>query len=282
MPEVVETPVPEVVSTPSEPKPQRFEIPSFTDKAAAEPVAEAPKADSPPATETKPPEPVVDPEAEKAAKARAERQRTNRLFKQLAEEKVRRETVEKELEKLRQPAVVQRTGAPDPAQFTDINEYTKAVREHERVEAIKEYEQQQQVKASQAQQAQLVKGWEDAVDKGSEKYEDFETVVGELKPTSPWAIAIMQSENSADVAYYLGQNIKEAQKIVAMNPVAQIYEIGRVSAKLLASPPTPKLASKAPAPITPVQGTAVADTEITDDMPMDKFIRMRNKQLGRI
>ena len=276
MPEVVETPVPEVIA-PSSPPPQRFEIPSFTDKAAAEPIVKTPKADSPPATEEKPPEEVKDPEAEK----RAQRQRTNRLFKQLAEEKVRREFAEKELEKVRKPAEPVRSGAPDPAQFTDIAEYTKAVREHERTEAVKEYEQQKQLKQSQDQQNQLVEQWNSAIDKAGEKYEDFEQVVGELKPTTPWAIAIMQSENAADIAYHLGQNLKEAQRIIALNPVSQIYEIGKLSAKLLTTPPAPKPASKAPAPITPVAGTAQPEATLQDGMEFEKFRKLRNKQLGR-
>jgi len=277
MPEVVEAPVPEVIAPTSEPS-RRFEIPSFTDKKAdEEPVKEVPKADSPPATEVKPPEPVVDPEAEK----RAQRQKVNRLYKQAAEEKARRELAEKELEKLRQPVQPVRLGAPDPANFTDINDFAKAVREHERTEAIKDYEQQQQLKASNAQQQQLVDGWNAAIDKAGEKYEDFDQVVGELKPTSAWAIAIMQAENAADVAYHLGSNMKEAQRIIALNPVSQIYEIGKLSAKLLATPPTPKPASKAPAPIVPVSDSAKVETSITDGMEFEKFRKLRNKQLGR-
>lgn len=261
--------------------PRRFEIPVLTELKAEDAPTDAPKAESPPATEEKPPEVAKDPEAEAAAKARSDRQKQNRLYKQLAEEKVRRETAERERDALRKPAEPVRDGAPDPAQFTDIGEYTKAVREHERTEAIKEHEQKQQAKASETQQNQLVEGWNKASDIGAEKYEDFDQVVGELKPNSPWTIAIMRSENAADVAYYLGTNMKEAQRIIALDPVSQILEVGRLSAKLLSTPPAPKLASKAPAPISPVGGVAVPETGITDGMEFSKFVKMRNKQLGR-
>ena len=281
MPEVVEAPTPEVVAPVTPPEaPRRFEIPSFIDKKAEDAPTEPSKADSPPATEDKPPV-VVDPEAERQAKARAERQRTNRLFKQLAEEKVRRETAERERDALRKPEVRVAEGGPDPSQFTDIKEYEKAVRLHERDVAVREFQQQQQLKQSQTRQQALVEGWNSAAEKGAEKYEDFDTVVGDLKPTSPWAIAIMQSENAADVAYHLGTNMKEAQRIIALNPVAQIYEIGKLSAKLLSTPPVPKPVSKAPAPITPVSGTAQTETGLADGMPFEKFLKVRNKQLGR-
>ena len=288
MSEVVEAAPAEVIEAPSAPeRSPRFEIPEFTkqqEKAAEKPVAEAPKADSPPATgdETPPETPKTpDPEAEKAAKARADRQKQNRLYKQIAEEKVRREAAEKELEKLRQPVQPVRDGGPNPADFTDLNEYTKAVREHERKEAVKEYEQQAALKQSQVRQTKLSQDWESAVDKASEKYEDFDQVVGELKPTTPWAIAIMQSENAADVAYYLGQNIKEAQRIIALDPIAQIREIGKLETKLLAAPPAVKAASKAPAPITPVSGSGNVAPQIESGMDMAKFLKLRNKQLGR-
>lgn len=284
MPGVIEAPAPEVVLNDA-PAPRRFEIPSFTDKKAEDaPNADAPKADPPPAadgekpTVTEPP----DPEAEAKAKARADRQKVSRLYKQAAEEKARREFAEKQLEDLRRPpptAIAE--GAPDPEKFTDIREYTKAVREHERVQAVKDYEHQQALKQSTAQQNKLVSAWDAQVDSGSEKYEDFDTVVGELKPTSPWAIAIMESDNAADVAYFLGKNLKEAQRIIALSPVSQIREIGKIEAKLLAAPPTPKPVSKAPAPISPVSGQTVLSEEITDGMPFEKFMKLRNRQLGR-
>ena len=283
MAEVIESPAPEVVapvSPPVEQSPRRFEIPSFIDKKAEDAPTDAPKADSPPAAEVKPPV-VVDPEAERVAKARAERQRTNRLFKQLAEEKVRREQAERERDALRKPEVVVAAGGPDPSQFTDIKEYEKAVRLHERNVAIRDYEEQQQIKQSQSQQQNIVEGWNAATDRGAEKYEDFDTVVGDLKPTSPWSIAIMQSENAADVAYHLGKNLKEAQRIISLNPIAQIYEIGRLSAKLLSAPPVVKRASKAPAPITPLSGGALADSNLEAVMPYENFLKVRNKQLGR-
>lgn len=282
MAEVVEAPTPEVVAPvtpPVEQSPRRFEIPSFIDKADEAPT-DAPKADSPPATEAKTPV-VVDPEAEKVAKARAERQRTNRLFKQLAEEKVRREQAEKERDALKKPEITVAEGGPDLSEFTDIKEYEKAVRLHERSAAIEEYEQQQRLKKTESWKHELVENWTTVTDKAAEKYEDFDTVVGDIKPTSPWTIAIMQAENAADVAYYLGKNLQEADRIVSLNPVAQVYEIGKLSAKLLSAPPVIKPASKAPAPITPLSGGAQPDSTLEESMPYEKFLKVRNKQLGR-
>ena len=279
MPDVIEAPVPEVIAPTSDPR--RFEIPSFTDKTAeAGPVVEAPKADSPPATEIKPPEVAPDPEAERAGKARADRQKINRLYKQVAEEKARREFFEGQVNAFRQ-SVAPQQGEPDFANFTDINEYKKALVEHTKARTVQEYDQYQQQRANQYQQHMFEQNWNAQVDKAAAKYDDFDTVVGELKPVSPWSQAIMQAQNGSDIAYYLGTHMREAQRIATLHPVDQIREIGKIEAKLLLTPPTPKSASKAPAPISPLSGSAHTETTLTDGMDFEKFRKLRNKQLGR-
>ncbi len=291
MSEVVETPAPEVVApaTPAAPAPKatRFEIPVLTElkPAVAEPPAKAPDATPPVATEgEKPPEAAKPgPEAEKAAEARAARLRTNRLYKQNAELKAERDLYRQQAEKAQAPAAAATAmeGAPDPAKFTDITEYTKAVTEWAKAENAKELTAKQQQEQVTRRQQALTESWETASERGAAKYEDFEPVVGPLEPTSPWSIAIMQCENADDVAYYLGKNLSEAKRIIALEPLAQIREIGKLEAKLLATPPTPKPASKAPAPINPVQGVAVPSEGITPEMEFEKFLKIRNRQLGR-
>ncbi len=70
---------------------------------------------------------------------------------------------------------------------------------------------------------------------------------------SPWAIALMEEENGADIAYHLFSDKKEFARIAALPVISQIREIGKLSAKLASAPPKAKQPSKAPAPITPVR-----------------------------
>ncbi len=65
------------------------------------------------------------------------------------------------------------------------------------------------------------------------------------------AQTIQASDIGPDVAYYLGANPKEADRIARMSPYLQAKEIGRIEAKLVADPPAKKTTS-APAPIKPV------------------------------
>jgi len=262
MSEVIEAPVPEVP--------------------AESAIAQNETAQAPVEAE-KPPEEVKEettPEAKPVnRKVEISARKVDRLYRKVAEEKARADFLEKQIAELKPQQ--RPSGAPKLEEFSDIETYAKAFAEYEKTNAIKEYEQKQQTQAQQAAQQRLLEGWESRVKKAEESYEDFDEAVGDLKPTTPWAMAIMQAENGPDVAYHLGKNIKEARRIAALDPVSQIFEVGFLAATLASKPKEPKTASKAPAPITPVAGTAAPESGIVDGMDMKSFIRVRNKQLGR-
>ncbi len=65
------------------------------------------------------------------------------------------------------------------------------------------------------------------------------------------ADTIRASEVGPDVAYYLGTNVKETERIARLPPILQAKEIGKIEAKLADNPPV-KRTTSAPAPITPV------------------------------
>ncbi len=139
----------------------------------------------------------------------------------------------------------------------------------------------QQQTTAKAQQERLVNDWEKKAAKADAKYDDFDTVVGDLKPTNPLVMAIMQADNGADIAYYLGSHVKEAHRIASLDPVSQVREIGRLEARLLAEPPKPKVSS-APAPIAPVSGSAGAPTDqltAEDAKDTKRWLEKRNRQV---
>ena len=65
------------------------------------------------------------------------------------------------------------------------------------------------------------------------------------------AETIQSSDIGPELAYYLGSNPKEADRISRMTPLGQAKEIGKIEAKLASAPPIKKTTS-APAPISPV------------------------------
>jgi hypothetical protein len=133
-----------------------------------------------------------------------------------------------------------------PEQFTTTEEYVEALTTSK---AQKIVEQQQYAK----QQQELLGSYHEKEEDARAKYEDFEQVAynPKLPITDVMAQTIQAADNGPDIAYYLGTNPKEADRIARLTPFLQAKEIGKLEAKV-ASEPVTKRTSSAPAPISPV------------------------------
>jgi hypothetical protein len=105
----------------------------------------------------------------------------------------------------------------------------------------------------QAQQSQILEAYADREEEARGKYDDFELVAynPNVPITNVMAETIRASEAGPDVAYYLGSNPKEADRISRLTPYLQAKELGKIEVKLANDPPVKKTSS-APAPIAPV------------------------------
>jgi hypothetical protein len=145
-----------------------------------------------------------------------------------------------------------------PDQFTTTEEYVEALTTSKAQQIV----QQQQF---EQQRQELLGGYHDKEEVARDKYEDFEQVAynPKLPITDVMAQTIQASDNGPDIAYYLGTNPKEADRISRLVPLLQAKEIGRLEAKV-ASEPVTKRTSSAPAPISPVTpingGSSSVDT----------------------
>lgn len=103
------------------------------------------------------------------------------------------------------------------------------------------------------QQSQVLESYQEREEAARDKYDDFEQVAynPKLPITNVMAETIQSSEIGPELAYYLGTNPKDAERISRMTPLAQAKEIGKIEAKLSDNPPVKKTTS-APAPISPV------------------------------
>jgi hypothetical protein len=259
---------------------ETLDIPVFTEKKPEE-VADATGVQKS-GEETAPPAKAetTDQSPDKPGKNRFEK-RLDKAYRKAAEAQGRADFLEKQLAEVRQqtqqPAA---QGEPRLEDFQDIKKYAEAYAKWNTENVLKQQEQTRQTETAKATQTKLTSEWEGKAKLGDEKYDDFDEVVGDLTPTTPWAMAVMQAENAHDVAYYLGTHLDEAKRIIALDPVSQIREVGRLEAKLQAAPPTPKASSKAPAPIAPVTGTSSGTNDIWDkDVDMKTFMKKRSKQV---
>jgi hypothetical protein len=135
---------------------------------------------------------------------------------------------------------------PSVDSFNSPEEYAEVLAERKAEELIARREQARA-------QSELLESYHDKEEEARNKYDDFEQVAynPKLPITDVMAQTIQSSEIGPDMAYYLGTNPKEAERISRLSPFMQAKEIGKIEAKLSDNPPVKKTSS-APAPIAPV------------------------------
>ena len=169
----------------------------------------------------------------------------------------------RERRKWEREAAVKAKGLPEattdlPSKDENPDAYAEALAERKAAELLARRE-------AEREQLALVEAYHDREEQAREKYDDFEQVVynRNLPITDVMAQTIQASEIGPDVAYYLGSNPKEADRIARLSPFLQAKEIGRIEAKLAENPPV-KRSTSAPPPIKPVtaksSGAPVIDT----------------------
>jgi hypothetical protein len=135
---------------------------------------------------------------------------------------------------------------PTQEQFESPEAYADALAERKAQELVARRE-------AERQQAEVLEGYHEREEKARDKYEDFEQVAynPRLPITQVMAETIQASDIGPEMAYYLGSNPKEADRIARLSPFLQAKEIGKIEAKLAENPPVKK-SSSAPTPISPV------------------------------
>lgn len=149
---------------------------------------------------------------------------------------------------------------PPVDQFESVDAYADALAERKAEELLAKRE-------AERQRMDLVEAYHDREEDARSKYEDFEQVAynPKLPITSVMAETIQMSEVGPDLAYYLGSNPREADRISKLTPYSQAKEIGKLEAKL-ASEPVLKKTTSAPPPIAPIsgRGTGAPSYDTTD------------------
>jgi hypothetical protein len=150
-------------------------------------------------------------------------------------------------------------------------------------QAARDAEAQKTAEATRATQeaeaARLNADWQTRRTAAIEKYPDYAAIVEaeSLKISEPMAAAILLAENGTDIAYHLGQNSDVAERIAAMpNPMAQLIEIGRLSATLAAPP---QRRQPRPRPIEPLESNAAPADTSEREPSMDEWAARRMPQI---
>jgi hypothetical protein len=165
-----------------------------------------------------------------------------------------------ELEKSNSPAPVDEPAkAPKQEDFATVAEY---------VDAQVEWKLQQRAvedakKAAQSAQAAIDSAHQARVNKFVESHPDYQETLekADLTLAIPLLQYIRESDLGPDLALHLSKNVEIAERLNRLSPIKALAELGKIEAKLApAKVDEPKPSSrqpetsKAPAPITPIDG----------------------------
>lgn len=193
---------------------------------------------------TSAPAPEVTETEEKPAKTFTQEELDAAIGKRLAREQRKWER-EQQARMAAQPAP-RPAELPPADQFSSPEAYAEALAEQKAEELLRRRE-------FERQRSEILESYHEREEEARSKYEDFQQVAynPSLPITPIMAESIQASEVGPEVAYFLGTNPKEADRISRLSPVLQAKEIGKIEAKLAANPPVKKTTS-APSPISPV------------------------------
>jgi len=220
-------------------------------------LAEAPASDAP-VTVADTPEVVTPVEVQptEASKTFTQEELDAAIGKRLARE-------QRKWERERQVAPPLPLPADEPRfeQFNTPDEYAEAKAYHLAQKLVNDREVKRQ-------QTEVTGAYHEREEDARVKYEDFDQVAynPNLRITEAMAQTIQSSDIGPELAYHLGTNPKEAERISRLSPLVQARELGKLEAKLADAPPTPRRVSTAPAPFVPVtaRGNGAPAYDTTD------------------
>ena len=174
------------------------------------------------------------------------------------------ETIRQEPVKPAKPEKPKPSEKPRPKEedFEKYDEYIDAVTDWKVDRKLEAQDKETKEKEVDGRTAEAEKEFKGKLDEAREKYTDFDEVaMGVNVPISQSMVQILhETENPGDIAYYLGQNLKECAAISHMTPFQAAKAIGKIEAEVkteleknpsLVVKPEKKV-TKAPAPIKPI------------------------------
>jgi hypothetical protein len=190
------------------------------------------------------PETVVETPEVEAPKTFSQEELDAAIGKRLAREQ--RKWERDQAQRAAETQIVKAPAATSVEQFENPEAYAEALAYQKAEELLARRE-------AAKHQSQVLESYQEREEVARDKYDDFEQVAynPKLSITNVMAETIQSSDIGPELAYYLGSNPKDADRIARLTPFMQAKEIGKIEAKLAAEPPM-KRTTSAPAPISPV------------------------------
>jgi len=292
-----------VVETKPDASPPKEEVKPETPPEIKEPAAEAKPEES--ATPEQPDDAAAEPEPKKA---KGVQKRIDELTRQREDERRRAEAAEARLDRAL-AALEKGTGIsakntkqtldesdPEPQKPTKdpenpegydgaleqyVSDRASWIARREVKASLAEEEKKRQDSALADQTRKTQEAYRSRVEKAKEKHPDYSEVAEspDVQVSIVMASAIAHAEEGPEIAYFLGKNPAEAERISKLVPQLQLVELGKISAKLSTPAEKPKPISAAPAPGKPTKPSSEASLS-PEEESMEAYASRRKKELA--
>ena len=240
----------------------------------------------------------AEPEQEEEKVPKGVQKRIDAITKEKYEERRERQAAQERADRLeRQLEEMQRASQPAQAQARNMDNgapnpdnYPAGRYDPDYLEALTDYKvnemfASQQNRLKMAEKQSYIGELQEAA-RGN--YADYDTIEQDffqhpLTTVPEFRSLLLESENPAELTYYLGKNPEEMDKLGEMTQAQALRYIGRIEAKIVTpslEQPTKKAVSNAPKPIAPL-GSAKTSNVITspeDAQSMQDYVKLREAQ----
>jgi len=229
-----------------------------------------------------------DDDAERKPKKRGYQKRINQLTKEKHEALRAAEEARKKAAEL-EAQLSGGNSEPDQVDFETFEEYQQAYTKWLREDLKRELQSENGSPTEQLspEEIALADSFNNTLIDAEGKFDDFQEVVENMPALSTEMLeTALDSENAAEILYYLGNNPELANQLYELKGARLAREIGRIEAKIESgqvsvsqtSAPKKKQVTKAPAPISPTKEGATSEVD-EDTMSTEEWIARRNRQV---
>lgn len=190
----------------------------------------------------------------------------------------------REIDELRksgpQPTKRASDGEPKPEDFKTVAEYADALTEYKLEQKLGKYREEALQARQQQADATAQSEFIERLSKAREDIPDYDDVVSGAEQIVPPHIAqyIVESELGPHLGYHFAKHPEELERLAKLSPIKAIAEVGKLETKLErkapaqpAAQPKQQQVSKAPSPITPLEGGSAAVTKDPKDMSFQEL-----------
>jgi hypothetical protein len=232
------------------------------------------------------PEPEAEPPKEETEQEKYSKRVQKRIDKEVYEKNELKRRIEALEAQLTAPPTVKTlpSGAPDPDQFAAGRydpDYLEALTDFKVTKAL-DIVREKSIVAENEKRVQKL------ITEAVEKYPDYEDVTEEftshpLAQVKEFTGLVMESDNPVELAYYLGKNPQELNRLAEMTLAQATRHLGRLEAQLNTPKSTlesVKRVSSAPAPITPIKSASVTTPFNLETCSVAEYEKYRKNQTG--